>query len=441
MLEQDPEPSRSIRLAIADHGPISFAEFMELALYAPNGFYERPPVGEGDGGHFVTSPHVHPVFGELLAEAINGAWSSLGRPDPLTLVEVGAGDGTLATQLRAALRRLPKRYVAIERSAGARESLRRLDPPLRVVASMEAVDHRLEGVVLANELLDNMPFHWIRRTGPWQAAEILVTERDGRFATTESPTEDWELVDAASELPIGSAGVFPEGALHFVERLARVLHRGYALLIDYSAGPDAEIHGYRGHRAVEDVLEAPGTADITAGVDFDALARRAQELGLEARQPVTQRSALRALGYDGWEERERRRQADAQDRRAGREAALAWSGRNAAHVLVDPQGLGRLRWLLLIAGGLAPPTWYLDAWHQDAEGRSARTDPDEPLETAIAPARGRSGDDPAAAGPMEGVMGFVDIPRSSWSYRRFRLTRRLGLFGGPPSPRWWRRRA
>ena len=90
-----------IRAAIADHGPISFAEFMDLALYAPGGFYDRPPVGEA--GHFVTSPHVHPVFGLLLAKAIREMWGALDSPSPLGLVEIGAGDGTLAVQLRAAL--------------------------------------------------------------------------------------------------------------------------------------------------------------------------------------------------------------------------------------------------------------------------------------------------------------------------------------------------
>ena len=80
--------------AIEDHGPISFAEYMEIALYARGGFYDAPPVGTA--GHFVTSPHIHPLFGELLARGLRGLWERLGRPDPFRVVEAGAGDGTLA---------------------------------------------------------------------------------------------------------------------------------------------------------------------------------------------------------------------------------------------------------------------------------------------------------------------------------------------------------
>ncbi|MEW6060061.1 MAG: SAM-dependent methyltransferase, partial [Actinomycetota bacterium] len=86
-----------IRDAIRDHGPITFAEFMERALYGPGGFYERPPVGRE--GHFVTSPHVHPIFAELLMCAFSELWADLGRPDPFPVVEVGAGDGTFALDL------------------------------------------------------------------------------------------------------------------------------------------------------------------------------------------------------------------------------------------------------------------------------------------------------------------------------------------------------
>src|SRR5439155_17994658 len=82
----EPSVRDRIRDAIDDHGPISFAEFMELALYSPGGFYDRPPVGEG--GHFVTSPHVDPAFAACLAAAIRKAWDTLDRPDPFTLVEV-----------------------------------------------------------------------------------------------------------------------------------------------------------------------------------------------------------------------------------------------------------------------------------------------------------------------------------------------------------------
>lgn len=396
MLDQNSEPARSILRAIEDHGPISFAEFTELALYGPGGFYERPPVGER--GHFVTAPHVHPVFGELIGRAIRACWQELGRPDPLSIVEVGAGDGTLAVQVRRALADVPKRYVAVERSAGARDALCGLDPPVRVVASLESIDQHVDGVVLANELLDNLPFRWARRDDRGVLLEVFVEFRDGRFVPIEQPFPegDEEALSALPHpLPPDADAPVPVGALQLVDRLARVLHRGYAVLIDYAAGPLAEIHGYRSQRVVDDVLDQPGTADITAGVDFRVLAERARGLGLQSFTPVTQQSALLALGYDRWAQGERRRQVEAQDRRAGREAALAWSGRNAAAQLVDPDGLGRLRWWVVATRDLPEPDWLVAASRRELE---------------------------AVATAPEGTMTFTDVRRGWWRpSRRWRM--------------------
>ncbi len=111
--------------AIRDHGPITFAEYMDLALYGPGGFYERPPVGPG--GDFITSPHLHPIFGELLAEAIRELHTTLGAPDPFELIDVGSGDGTLLRQVLPELDDLPMRVTAIERSPGARAALETMD--------------------------------------------------------------------------------------------------------------------------------------------------------------------------------------------------------------------------------------------------------------------------------------------------------------------------
>ena len=359
MPEDHPEPERSIRQAIAERGPVSFAEFMELALYGPGGFYEEPPVGER--GHFVTSPHVHEVFGTLLAEAVRECWGHVGDPGAMAVVEVGAGDGTLAGRVRAELEAVPVEYTVVERSPGARRVLEKAEPPLRVAASLEALDHHVEGVILANELLDNLPFRWVRRTDGGNLLEVLVdADREDRLVPLERPfpEDDRDALEAVPEpFPPGTDAVVPEGALRFVERLARVLHRGYAILIDYAAAPGAEMHGYRSQRVVEDVLERPGSADITAGVDFQALSGRAEALGLRSFQPVTQRSALRALGFDRWNERERSKQAEAQDRRSGREAVEAWSGRNAAAELVDEGGLGRLRWWVLATPEMPEPDW------------------------------------------------------------------------------------
>jgi SAM-dependent MidA family methyltransferase len=178
------EVAERIRAAVADHGPITFAEFMEVALYGPGGFYERPPIGEG--GHFVTSPHVHDIFAILLAKALRSMQEE-GRFDPFTVVEVGAGDGTLARQLMTELGDLPVEYHAIDRSTGAREELSRL--PVTVHPMLEVAPAHIDGCFLANELLDNLPFHRVRQTRNGLREIRIDVLKDG-FIEVETPVND-----------------------------------------------------------------------------------------------------------------------------------------------------------------------------------------------------------------------------------------------------------
>jgi NADH dehydrogenase [ubiquinone] 1 alpha subcomplex assembly factor 7 len=327
------EVRRVIGDAIRDHGPISFAEYMELALYGQGGFYERPPVGPQ--GDFVTSPHVHPVFAHLLGSALLELWDALGRPEPFRLTEVGAGDGTLARQLQEALAAVPLAYAAVERSAGARSAL-------MTISGIEVLDE-LGGnpqLVLAHELLDNLPFRRFRGD-----AEVQV-ELDGDRLVERCDGE-------------GEERIVPEGALAFIDLLANVMTRGYALLIDYGGlgGSGGPLHGYRDQRVVEDVLADPGSSDITAGVDFALLADRARNRGLEVAGIATQHDVLMALGFETWIHEELRAQAALLDRRRGLEAVRTWSGRSRATLLVDPAALGRVRWMLLATPGLPVPAW------------------------------------------------------------------------------------
>ncbi|MDP9342685.1 MAG: SAM-dependent methyltransferase [Actinomycetota bacterium] len=345
----------AVLAAIRDHGPISFAEYMEMALYGRGGFYESEhPIGEG--GHFVTSPHVHPVFGSLLGRAIRSFWEALDRPPQLSIVEVGAGDGTLARHLLAALADMAVEYTAVERSSGARAQLVGL--PVHVASGPEMVKQNVTGCVLAHELFDNLPFHRVRGTehGP---VEVCVGVGAGGLVEVEVSC-DTTLFEGFPEphLRPGQETVIQGTALRMLERIARFLGTGYVLLIDYAWRDGATPpHGYRDHRVVEDVLRDPGSADITTGVVFDALERRAGDLGLQVLGQVSQRSALTSLGFGAWSERGRRTQVDALTRLAGREAVRAWSERNEAALLTDPAGLGQLRWLVLATASLPQPPW------------------------------------------------------------------------------------
>jgi SAM-dependent MidA family methyltransferase len=335
---------------IAERGTISFADYMEIALYAPGGFYDAPPVGPE--GHFVTSPHAHPVFAELLSRGLRELWELLGSPQPFRVVEVGAGDGTLARRLLDHLADLPVAYTAVERSTGARSELSGV--PGISVASELREQEPLQGVVLANELLDNLPFRRVRGTaaGP---VEVRVGLEDSRLVEVETPCDD-ELARLAGSVGRSDERAVPVGAFRFVEDLANVLDDGFALLIDYEGGTN-DLHGYRGQRAVEVDLDRPGVFDITAGVDLTAVAARAAQAGLSDLPPVSQSDALRELGFERWLLDERERQASLLTTGAGVDAVRTWSGRNAALSLVDPAGLGRLRWLTLASSGRPGPRW------------------------------------------------------------------------------------
>src|SRR5262249_48396322 len=265
---------------------------------------------------------------------------------PLHLTEVGAGDGTLARSLLANTEGARLMYAAVERSPGARASLAAvegLDLRDRIAASVD--------VVLANELLDNLPFRILRGE-----REVRIGRTGDRFVEVLAPA-DADLIRFLSD---EEERAIPGGAFAFLDEVADALERGYVLLIDYgdvgtSGGP---VHGYREHTVIEDVLAAPGTADITSGVDFALVIAHAEARGLSAFPVITQRNGLSALGFDDWFRNELRRQQVELDTGGGRAAVGAWSGRNKASLLVDPGGPGRLRWLLLATEGLEPPAWW-----------------------------------------------------------------------------------
>jgi SAM-dependent MidA family methyltransferase len=353
------EVAERIRAAIRDHGPIAFDEFMAEALYGPAGFYEHPPIGQR--GHFVTSPHVHPVFSRLVGAALEELWGAIGRPEPFRLVEAGAGDGTMGRELIEgfARARIALEYSAVETSVGARADLAAITP--RVVDRLSDLEPLDPGVLLANELLDNLPFRRVRRHGS-ELWEVRVGLDGDRLVEVETPCHA-ELRALVPALEDGAEATVPVGAFGFVEELSSSVRRGYALLIDYGtvAGPSGEAHAYRDQRVTGDVLADPGSADITAGIDLGAVAERARRGGLVPLGPVGQTAALLALGFGAWAETERARQGALLNDAEGLGAVRIWEGRNRARLLVDPGGLGRLHWLLLATAGLPEPAWLVHA--------------------------------------------------------------------------------
>jgi SAM-dependent MidA family methyltransferase len=338
-------------------GPITFADFMEMALYDPvDGFYTRHAVGER--GDFVTSPHVSPLFGVLVARQVEDFWNLLNRPEPFTVIEVGAGDGTMAGQV---LEALPERlrsigpYVAVERSETARAMLH--DLPVVVRASMDEVEHVGSGCVLANELLDNLPFHRLRGTDAG-TVELLVGLEGDRFVLVEGELSSHEVAELAPILAPGRETVVSPEAHRFVDRAGSWLSSGYLWAVDYGHGEGGSMgwtHGYRGHRVEDDVLADPGSRDITVGVDFDSLARHAKRRGHAVWGPRAQREVLLRLGFRDLDARAQRRQVEAIGRRRGIEALRIYSSRHRANLLLAEDGLGDFLVLCIGMGTEAPP--------------------------------------------------------------------------------------
>ena len=363
-------PSGTVAAAITDEierlGPMRFDRYMELALYAPGGYYDEPPVGAGPAGDFMTSPHVHEVFGQLVADAVRGLLDAMDVTSDGDLMEVGAGDGTL---IRAMLPTLgDTRVTAVERSPGSRAALETIDG-IAVHPSIPATSTPV--VVLAHELADNLPFRRLRRVDGG-VAEVHVGVGDGRLVEVFAPVGD--DLEPPVELASGEEAIVPTGAASFVaEALAGPPPRSL-LMIDYGSdrGAGGPAHGYSSHRVVEDLLAAPGETDITAGVDFGFLAQAARANGLQPFPTISQREALIALGLESWVHTELERQRDLLNTGRGGDAVRAWGGRSRATMLADPAGLGRFRWFVVTTPGVAEAAW-LQAARESSEA-SAESD-------------------------------------------------------------------
>ncbi len=321
---------------------MTFAAFMEAALYDPaDGFYSRPAVGER--AHFVTSPHISAAFGTLVARQIEEFWELLDRPAPFTVGEAGAGTGALARQILEALSESVRRattYVAVERSAAAREAAR--SAGVEVAPTLHDLPRGTIGCVIANELLDNLPFHRVKATAHGIVELFVAVNPDG-FVLEEGPPSSEDVGRLAPPLRDGEEGVVSLEALRFIDQAAGLLGHGYIWLVDYgwpSMDRGALVHGYRAHRLEEDVLSNPGSRDITAGVAFDVLARHGKALGLSVWGPVTQRDALITLGFEEWERAALVAQGQSLSERRGIDAIRTFSERGRARMLIDPAGPG-----------------------------------------------------------------------------------------------------
>ncbi|MEI7885844.1 MAG: SAM-dependent methyltransferase [Actinomycetes bacterium] len=357
---------------IVRNGSIRFDEYMELALYYPDGGFFGSGGGAGRASaDFITSPEVGPLFGAVVAEFLDARWQELGCPDPFVVIEAAAGRGALALAIRAAEPACSAalRYVLVERSELLRDRQARYLPlvhPFEIFGpasdedvGLRAVDQgigplfcsladlpaeAIRGVVIANELLDNLPIRILERTqNGW--FELRVTLADGELEELLVPA-DPSVQRAADELlPQALLGVripLQSQAVHWMYQALGVTQAGSVLVIDYCASSQdmAErrseewLRTYRSHGRGSNPLMVPGTQDITCEVAVDQLERFSA-----AFQRCTQADWLRRWGIERFVDEGR--QIWSEGAAAGNLAAVRGRSRVAeAEALLDPGGLG-----------------------------------------------------------------------------------------------------
>jgi SAM-dependent MidA family methyltransferase len=322
-LQPQPDPGHEAELLdaivseIRAAGPMTFARFMELALYHPElGYYVTGRRGPGRTADFLTAPESHPIFGWAVARQLHEAWDRLGRPDRFTVREHGAGNGALAagiveglarggSPLRAALRyRIAERAPDRVRQAAERLTL------LGAADLLEPDDGTpIEGAILANEVLDALPVHRVEGGAGGEIVELLVGLDDaGALATVASPAPTpglrARLDGEGIRLAPGQRAEVCLAADHWIADAAAGLRRGLLLLVDYGHPAPDLYHPSRGsllrayvhHRVHDDPYANVGRQDLTAHVDLTAVVRAAAAAGLAHLGTTTQAAFLAGLG-------------------------------------------------------------------------------------------------------------------------------------------------
>lgn len=339
------ELERLLVAHVEAHGPIGFDEYQAHALYAPGlGFYARGG-GAGRRRDFLTSPEVGPLFGAVLARALDAWWDELGRPDRYRVVEAGAGPGTLARTILAAA---PRCSDALELVLVEVGEVQHATHPAAATSrtDLPAPGELGDGpvIVLANELLDNLPVRLVERAeGTWR--EVVLEARQGRLVEGHRPLAEAEQAWCARIAPEAADGarmpVQAEAAAWVRDALALV-SGGRLVVIDYArttaemaARPWTEwLRTYRAHGIGGHPLEEPGEADITCDVALDQLALVAPPTTVRTQSDLLQAHGIDDLVSEGrarWEEL---------GLAGGIEAIAARSRITEAEALLDPEGLG-----------------------------------------------------------------------------------------------------
>ena len=336
---------------VRSEGPIPVSTYVEAALYDPDGFYIGGQSGRaGRRGDFLTAPEVGPLFGAVVARTVDSWWRELGEPDVYTVHEWGAGPGTLARTVLAAepdvLAAGAFRWVMIERSV----TQRRLQPTHMCLEGVAEPDPApVTGAVIANELLDNLPFDIVERM-PDGWAPVLVGARDrgGRFTLHHGPVDPGL---AMGDSVVGTRVPVQTAARDWLAAALGSVTTGRVAVFDYGADT-VELAGrgmgwlrtHRDHDGTADWLVDPGSCDVTCDVAIDQL-----QTDHPADSVRPQDEWLRVHGIDELVE-EGRRIWEASAGVGDLAALTARSRIREAEALLDPAGMGAFHVLEWVVG-------------------------------------------------------------------------------------------
>ena len=354
--QHSPPPTgaeREIRRLIEERGEITFSQFMEVALYHPDGYYSRRG-RQGAKGDYYTSPIAHPAFGALLCVQINTMWKTLGSPSPFWVIEAGAGNSVLASDFLAfAASRFHDfadsiRYVTIDRTLAMNS--RGTGQMLSYVQGSGLPFKGVVGCVLSNELIDAFPVHRFK-IADGSPLEIFVTiDSKGHFTERIGEPTTPLIADRIAaldrKLPNDFRGEVNTGIRPWMAEVADSLESGYVLTIDY--GYEAAdlysddrsrgtLQSYYRHTDGHSPYQRVGRQDMTAHVDFTALIEEGRATGLRPVFLTTQAEFLHSLGFGEMEKSARMSDWDREERAANV---------SAMRDLVNPNGLGRFKVLV-----------------------------------------------------------------------------------------------
>ena len=301
----------SVRL----HGPVSYAEFMQLCLYEFEDSYYRKQDPIGFQADFYTSPFLHPIFGSLIGIKLFYMWNALKRPDVFEIVELGAGNGQLSTDILDYAKHISKdfydaiQYTCVEVRHLSGEIRGSHSDKVHFIGMEEFLLCKIHGCVLSNEFFDAIPVHRVCRKNDelfeikveWYESGLRETFIKLTDARISKHIEKWDV-----DIPEGYTVEINLLAESIIDNILGILKEGFILTIDYGDLPqdlygiasrkNGTLRSFKNNIQVRNILDAPGTQDITCHVNFAILMDRGEKSGFKLEEFISQRQFMMDLG-------------------------------------------------------------------------------------------------------------------------------------------------